>query len=98
MAKWTDMLLDEELDLHIEDGDFVVGNSIQQDIELILIHNKGAFVATPMVGVGIQMLPNGRITDLHAKLRDIKLQLEADGMTEVSVIQENGENIIYGER
>lgn len=75
----SDLLLNEDNDLDIQGGDFVVGESTQQHQQLILMANPGDFRAAPQVGVGIQQL----ILDdapTAAIVSEIQAQMEADGM------------------
>lgn len=73
-----DILLDQDFDLKIEDGDFVVGDDREQRLMLILDSNQGHWKQSPTVGVGIRGLLNGEMTP--ALKRRIQLQLEADGL------------------
>lgn len=98
MANWFDLLLDEDFDLLVKDGDFVVGDSKQQDIELILVHNKGAFFNTPTVGVGVLAAGNRRITNVDDIMREARLQLSADGLKNLSITLDKSKYIIYGDR
>jgi hypothetical protein len=50
----TDLLLNDEFELLIEMGDFVVGESKEQDIALILDSVPGAWKQSPLIGVGIR--------------------------------------------
>lgn len=49
-----DILLDADFELLIERGDFVVGESKEQDIALILDSMPGAWKQHPLLGVGIR--------------------------------------------
>lgn len=49
-----DILITNEGELKIENGDFVVENSTLQHQALILLANPGEFKEDPMVGVGIE--------------------------------------------
>ena len=74
----TDVLLDENNDLLIENGDFVIGVSDQQQQKHILIANKGEYKAHPEVGVGIiDMINNEAYGEV---LIETKKQLNYDGM------------------
>jgi hypothetical protein len=72
-----DFLLDEHGDLLIENGDFVIGESNHQHIELLLTSMPGDWKAHPETGVGLALAQNG-IIDGFLK-RTIAVQLEADG-------------------
>lgn len=90
----TDFLLDEDGDLKIVDGDFVTGDSDAQNVRLILIHTKGSFKQSPLLGVGLVAELNGLIDG--SVERRIMLNLQADGY-KVKSIKSNGEllNIDY---
>ena len=49
-----DILLNKGLEVLIERGDFVVGESKEQDIALILDSMPGAWKQSPLLGVGIR--------------------------------------------
>ena len=53
MAESRDYILDQDGDLLIEDGDFVVGPSDQQHIEDILVSPQGDWRQHPLLGIGI---------------------------------------------
>ncbi len=73
-----DLILNDNGDLKIEDGDFVVGHSDEQHQQHILLANKGEYKAIPEIGVGIvQMLNDEQYTDI---LIEAKRNLEYDGM------------------
>lgn len=74
-----DILLDRETDdLLIENGDFVIGRSDEQQQKLILIAEKGEWKEFPELGVGIdKMLDNEEYNEL---LITAKKNLKYDGM------------------
>lgn len=76
MAK--DILLDENGDLKIVNGDFVVGDSDNQEIENLLIATKGEFKEFPLVGGDISKILKSR-SGQTAALKEIKYQLKNDG-------------------
>lgn len=92
----TDILLDENNDMAIVDGDFVIGRSDEQNQHLIIASNKGEWKAHPEVGVGIQnMLNSDEYTEI---LIEIKKQLQYDGMLIKNVSYGNdGKLIVDGE-
>lgn len=49
-----DILLNADFEIRIEQGDFVVGESKEQDIALILDSMPGAWKQSPLLGVGIR--------------------------------------------
>lgn len=73
-----DILLDDDGDLLIENGDFVIGESDTEHIKSILMANKGDFKEFPELGVGMEELLNDdAITQF---LIDAKKNLEYDGL------------------
>jgi len=77
----NDFILDDDLDLKIENGDFVIGDAEEQNQQLLLIASQGSFRASPLTGVNVaQYLKTGftqlQIDKLNQK---IKLQLQFDG-------------------
>ncbi len=81
----TDILLDSDGDLIWQDGDLVIGDSSEQNIENILAAQKGEFRQSPLVGVGILNYLSSSMTFItRRKLeREISMQLAADGAAEV---------------
>jgi len=73
-----DILLDENDDVRIENGDFVIGDSLDQEVSLILRMNKGELKEDPIVGCDLIRLINSNITEAELK-QIIKLQLARDG-------------------
>lgn len=82
MAK--DILLDENGDLVIVNGDFVIGDSDTQEIEQLLISKKGEFKEFPLVGADIERLIKSR-SGQTAAIKEIKKQLIADGFDESNI-------------
>jgi hypothetical protein len=79
-----DLLLDENFDLQIKDGDLVIGESTRQHQQSILILEKGENREFPSIGVGL----NSWILDDYAQgdlVRAIKQNFEADGMNVLAV-------------
>ncbi len=73
-----DLLLDENNDLLIQNGDFVIGSSDNQHQLDILVAEKGEFKEFPEIGVGIhEMLSDDDFVDF---LIEAKKNLEYDGM------------------
>ena len=78
-----DFLLDEDGDLLIQNGDFVIGNSDNQNVEDIISSFAGEWKEFPFVGVGlIQYLKS---QDGQKATNIIKTQLQADGFDVKSV-------------
>lgn len=91
----TELLLDENGDLAIQNGDFTTGFSDNQHQEHILIATKGEYKEFPELGVGIvQMLSDD---DWTSVLIEAKKNLEYDGMKINNVkFEENGNLTIDG--
>lgn len=97
-----DILLDDSNDLIIQNGDFKVGESDPQHIQLIIESYIGSWKQFPLLGVGISFYKNSSGQSLALK-RSIAIQLETDGydkpdvrvnpgdIMDVSVITERSE-------
>jgi len=74
-----DIMLDEDFDLLIENGDFVIGESFEQEVTLIVQSTKGEWKNQPLIGAGIAdyLLDN----DFNGLKSEIKTQLKYDGKT-----------------
>lgn len=91
----TELLLDENGDLAIENGDFVTGFSDNQHQEHILIANKGEYKEFPEIGVGIIQMLND--DDYINVLIEAKKNLEYDNMKINNIkFEENGNLTIDG--
>lgn len=64
--------------LHIRDGDFVAGDSYEQEIEDLILFTQGSWKEFPLLGVGITNYQNssGKGEELQVL---IKKNLELDG-------------------
>ncbi|CAA0153108.1 hypothetical protein [Tenacibaculum maritimum] len=88
-----DLLLDENGDLAIVDGDFVIGESDQQNVEILLVSNKGEFKEFPLVGFGAINYIKSNVSEIEFK-RDLKLQLEYIGYNNPKIdLSEGFENL-----
>lgn len=67
----------ETYDLNISEGDFVIGESDSQTVELVLISKQGEWKQYPETGCDITKAQNGSINVLLD--RNIRVQMEADG-------------------
>lgn len=56
-----------EYDIQIVNGDILIDESRQQDIEIICKTEKGQFYQYPKLGVGIEKMINGSRTPLEVK-------------------------------
>ena len=84
-----DILIDDEADLRIENGDFVLGESDQQHVVLLINTFAGHWKQFPTCGVGIiQYLASSN--QGAALRRSINVQLTADGYRDITVdLREN---------
>jgi len=98
---YKDIELNSSLDLNISNGDFVVSESTQQEILLIVNTEVGSWKEFPLCGVGIDKYINS--SGQQGKLkREISIQLEQDGLsidpvsvgsdpTDITIIAERSE-------
>lgn len=74
-----DILLDENLNFKIENGDFCVGEATRQNQTLLLLCQKGEFKQNPDRCVGVETyLERSELAGLN---REILSQFTSDGMT-----------------
>jgi hypothetical protein len=91
-----DIILNDQGDLLIKDGDFVVGESDQQHVELLLSATKGSFLQYPTIGVGLANYVNKQDVDMAELRRAIEVNLKADGYKVNKLITEAGNfNVDY---
>ncbi len=80
-----DILLDENAELIIENGDFKVGPSDKQSIQSILNAFPGWWKQFPTMGVGMMQYLNSKDKQQEIE-RNIRLQLQADAFTVDNII------------
>lgn len=73
-----DLQVDDNFDLLVKDGDFVVAPSDKHSQTIIIISSKGSFRFAPMIGVDIYSYLNST-GQAEAIKRDIQEQLTLDG-------------------
>ncbi len=73
-----DILVDDNNDLQVADGDFVTGQSDQQHVQHIVEAQKGEYKNDPLVGFGIINYLKRDEKILSEFKRDLKIQLEND--------------------
>ena len=89
-----DFKLNKNMDLEIKDGDFVTGDTDQQNIELILLSHKGSFKEYPILGVGItDYLKSPEIMSRLRLENEISNQLEYDNFFTKAIDVNDLENI-----
>lgn len=87
-----DILLDENNDLKIVNGDFLIGESTNQNVELLFKTSPGEWKEHIETGIAIQRSNNGNLDRFLD--RTIRVQMEADGYNiEKLVINELGVSI-----
>jgi hypothetical protein len=74
----NDILLDEDGDLSIVNGDFVIGESLDQEVAAILQLNKGDLKEFPVLGPNLVQLINSNTSAIELK-QLIKTELKRDG-------------------
>lgn len=93
-----DLQVDDNYDLLVKDGDFVVAPSDDHTQTLIIISSKGSFRFAPMVGVDIYTYLNSTGQADSIK-RDIQEQLTLDGyQVELIEFTEDGQIKISAKR
>ncbi len=87
-----DIIIDNTGDLEISNGDFVISDSSEQSVKLLLISKPSDFKENPQIGCDLQNALKGKISRFLE--RNIIVQLEADGFkVETLDVNENGVNI-----
>lgn len=84
-----DILLDQDFDLLIQNGDLAIGPSSEQHQQLLLLSNKGDWRQFPMVGVGVREYLKDE--DENSMVGEIKEQFEMDGMEVKDIRIANGQ-------
>jgi len=83
-----DILLDEDGDLEIVNGDLQLGISDQQHKQSILAASKGEYKAAPALGVGLIDFVNDETPE--SMMREVRQQFAKDGMHVKTVRMTNG--------
>lgn len=78
MAKKQDILLNEDYTFKVINGDFAVGDSDQQNVDLLLQLDKGQIRELPLNGIGIQKYINTTANFPNLKNK-IQKELQSDG-------------------
>ena len=71
------ILLDENYDLRIENGGFVIGETIDQEVSIILQLNQGHLRHDPILGPNLIQLIKSNASQTEVQTR-VKLHLERD--------------------
>lgn len=72
-----DILLDDNNDLKILNGDFDIGESEMQEVALILQSTQGEWKQTPLLGPNLYRFVNGKVSKTEFE-REIALHLAID--------------------
>ena len=78
MAAFSDFLLDDDGDILIQNGDFVIGLSDENHIQDLIESFVGWWKEFPSVGVGIKQYQGSAGKEQEIE-QSIKLQLQKDG-------------------
>jgi hypothetical protein len=87
MAK--DILRDEQGDLLIKNGDFVIGPSEEQEIATIMTRFPGHTRSSPVIGFGYIKRIKGAESAEKIKA-DLDTHLKLDGFVKVSIVSKDG--------
>lgn len=79
-----DIMLDDENELIVDNGDFSVNNSDNQHVALIFEANKGEIRSNPSLGFGAKRYLK-KIFKKRNFLRSLKVELERDGYEKPTV-------------
>ena len=95
MAKTTDILLDDNGRLRVENGDFVIGDASVQNEKLIIALAKGELKQFPLSTVGAITYKDDE--GQGELMREIQLRLTDDGMqvNKVKVVNGNIQTDAY---
>ena len=78
-----DIDLDENEDVLIQTGDFVIGESTAQHQRQLILNNKGDFKQNPTIGVGaFEYFDDEHMRDL---IRAVSVEFSKDGMDVQSI-------------
>lgn len=81
----TDILIDESGDLAFVDGDFCIGKSDPQHVEMLLTATKGSLIQYPEMGAGLANFLKKQSTQSSDMRRQIEVNLRADGYRVLSL-------------
>lgn len=79
-----DYLLNNDGKMIVKNGDFVIGESDGQEIELLLVSNPGDWKENPAVGCSMISLVKSRSTETKIK-KVINQQLSNDGFKNIKI-------------
>ena len=73
-----DIILDDNMDLKIVDGDFVVDHSLTQEVSMLLMLNKGDLKSDPILGTNLIQKIKQKVSKVVIK-QVIDINLTRDG-------------------
>lgn len=73
-----DILLDENNELKLANGDFVIGETEMQEVGLILSSNQGEWKEHPVVGANLVTKIRSNTNDTRLE-RTLRIQMKLDG-------------------
>lgn len=77
MEKANDFLLNEDYDLEIINGDFVISESEMQEVSIILQKSQGELKSDPLIGANLtKMIRSGYNQQKIEQEIDIQMQLD----------------------
>ena len=85
MENRNDLEIDNDGDLLIVNGDFVVSKSDESHISDIVNSHKGEYKQWPLIGFGISKYLKGTDISKYKFLRDLKEQLNYDNYQDVEI-------------
>jgi len=92
----NDIILTPDCDLSVDNGDFVLADSLNQQIACLLEARKGDYRQHPDIGIGLSdYLLDNKIGELH---REVAVQLRRDGLRLLNMLNINGQIFIHTER
>ncbi|MFV8351551.1 hypothetical protein [Flavobacterium sp. XS2P14] len=77
MAKAKDIVLDSNNDLQIIAGDFVIGESLLQEVGIILQMSQGELKSDPLIGANLTTIIRG-VQNSEKIKRHVETQMELD--------------------
>ncbi|WP_136464948.1 hypothetical protein [Flagellimonas onchidii] len=86
----TDILLDEDFDLKIENGDFVIAPSDQQHVRAIFNAHMGEYKEWPLTGFGASRYLKKSTVSKAVFSRNLKVQLSYDSYTDAEINIDQG--------
>ena len=75
----TGILLDENRDIQVKNGEVVIGDIANQNLEILVLSEKGEIREAPLRGVGIRRYVDDE--DVATLLQAIRNEVAEEGMT-----------------